>query len=191
MSLSKLQAILESPCPFIPGSKVKDTHYLFCVPSKHNEKNLTVMEWYRIHISRCPGTMCSVHDRFWYDELYFANTETARFEWFLMFEGVVPDSCGKKWEELQGLIPDGYYIPRLVEVLSMCILFDCKNERQVNEKGINGRTSSVYGSDNKRIVDFNCDIFGGFGINQSCAFAEEPGIYLCRIFHDRTISPTN
>lgn len=151
--IEELKAILESPCPFVEGKKVKETHYLFCTPFDYKEKPLTVNLWRelyelenRIIFSWTDDNEYSTPEegKIDYQELNFSK-KTARLIWYLMFKGAIPGSFNKTFIE-QGnfLKKQGYEVPTAVEVIPMIMLIMEKNKYLTNSElnsAMNGRTA--------------------------------------------------
>jgi len=60
-----------------------------------------------------------------------------------MFEGVIPDSQNKIWEDQLKMKPDGYEIPKVVEVVPLHFLIYRKNNGQRIDEDVWGRTIDV------------------------------------------------
>lgn len=152
--VEELKAILESPCPFVEGKKVKETHYLFCMPFDYTEKPLTVNQWLEIYKHEASINFRGVDDRGhncgYYDSDYrkldFSKTTTANYVWYLMFEGVIPDSKNKSFfEQVHFLKNQKYELPRAIEILSMLLLVFEKNKYLIGGSSlISGRTTDPY-----------------------------------------------
>jgi hypothetical protein len=138
---AQLQAILESPCPFIKDKKVKKTHYLYYLPADFNGEPLTIGKWQEM-FPQGSQPKFYLYMNVGYKDYGFAKTDTARFSWFLMFEGVIPGTEYKNWDEQLALKPENYDVPKLVECAPMHFLAFKKNGRRINEK-MWGRTRDV------------------------------------------------
>lgn len=166
ISITSLENILNEGCPFSPGRKVKDTHYLFCLPDDYNEAPLTINQWEIIykHESKITlrgvdvdGHPCNYSDSF-YSSLDFSKNETANFNWYLMFKGVVRGSTNKNLSEQKEMLKKrGYEIPKAVEVLPLLLLFYEKNKDLINEgRQIHGRTADEFLTNNTIAIDTEC-----------------------------------
>ncbi len=112
------EEILNSPCPFTEGKRVKDTHFAFLGLEQIDEgRPLTVVEWYSNEQLQ-PHLMRNV----WFTEQSYAKTKTLRFRWYLMLKGPVPDSLNKTFEEQKTLLPEEYVLPSTIEEFTKAIL---------------------------------------------------------------------
>ncbi len=149
LPLGQLQSILDEPCPFVAGRQVKDTHVLYCLPKQVNGKALTVMEWQAVHPEDGQPKFYSYGEKSWYREYEWAKEHVAGSDWYLTFEGVLPGSQKKKWNEQLEMVPKDYVVPNVVGVLPMHFLFFQKDGRRINES-MYGRTSDI-DSDGARV----------------------------------------
>lgn len=162
VKIEELTAILESPCPFVQGKKVKETHYLFYLPVDFNGEPLTIGKWQEMfpHGSQ-PKFYRYMNVNAWYKDYGFAKMDTARFSWFLMFEGVIPGTESKTWDEQLALKSENYDVPKLIEVTPMHFLVHKKNDGQRINENIWGRTCDVDSDgDHVRAGNFDGDGFG-------------------------------
>lgn len=141
VTLSCLKKVLESPCPFILGKLVKETHYLYYLPLEFRGAPLTIMRWWELFPYE--GEPCFYTDT-WYKDEDFATIDTARLQWFLMFKGVMPGSESHTREEQLLLKPDKYTVPKAVECVPMHFLSFIKNGGQRINSNIFGRTQDIY-----------------------------------------------
>jgi hypothetical protein len=140
----QLQSILESPCPFIKGKKVKETHYLYRLPVDFNGEPLTIGKRQEMFPQGSqPKFYRYMNVDAWYKDYGFAKTDTARFSWFLMFEGEIPGTESKNWDEQLALKPDNYDVPKLVECAPMHFLAYKNNDGQWINENMWGRTCDV------------------------------------------------
>ena len=181
--IDELKSILDGPCPFVNGKTVKETHYLFYLPADIKGAPLTVKQWQEMFPDdEQPCFYSYMEDDAWYNDFAFAKTDTARFSWFLMFEGVIPGSESKNWEEQIAMKSDGYEVPKLVECTPMHFLAYKKNDGQRINENMWGRTCDVdSGGDHVDAGDFDSD---GFGIDSHCDSVRlsSLGLFLFRKF---------
>jgi len=148
VSIEKLREILESQCPFVEGRQVKDTHYLMYLPKEFNGEPLTVMKWKQIHP---PGEkQPCFYEQDWYQEYDWAKKAVAEKGWYLAFIGLLPKLFCKSWSEQLALLPENYYVPKIIEALSLHFLAFRKNAIRINENAW-GRTADL-DSDGGRVV---------------------------------------
>lgn len=162
-SFHPLETILNSSCPFVLGKKVKETHYLFCLPNDYNGQPLTINQWEIIYkheknlairstdvqgITRNYSDSC-------YQSLDFSKKEKARFDWYLMFKGIIPGSTKKTFSEQKEMLKKiGYEIPKAIEVLPMFLLAHEKNKKLFTSGyQIHGRTADKYSANNNIAIN--------------------------------------
>ncbi|MDD3711457.1 MAG: hypothetical protein PHP37_02565, partial [Patescibacteria group bacterium] len=153
--LPNLIKILESDCPFTIGKKVKETHYLFCLPDNWNGQPLTIKKWQEIY----PKTANSkvffrdrmVEDYIWLTSHPCTNSDVARYKWYLMFEGLPEDSFNKDYSQQMADKINGYEVPEVIECVPMHFLIYEKNNYFINDGyedvfgcGVYGRTSTIH-----------------------------------------------
>ena len=61
------------------------------------------------------------------------DTCVTRYEWLLMYKGVIPNSSNKSFSEQLALKPKGYEVPKLIESTAMHFLLFKKNKLRVDE----------------------------------------------------------
>ncbi len=161
ISFTELSKILEENCPFVKDKKIKETHYLFCLPDNFNGESLTVKKWKEIYPTT-KNSKAFFHDKMTEDYEWQTNhksiiTDVARYKWYLMFEGLPKNFFEKNFiEQINDKIP-GYGIPKLVECVPIHFLIYEKNGYFINSGyetlygcGTYGRTASIhYFSDNE------------------------------------------
>lgn len=154
MPIEMLENILNKDCPFIKGKKVKETHFLFFLPNNFNGLPLTINQWLEIYKYEVKVKFRGINDyerpcdyqESGYQRLDFSKTLTAGHKWYLMFEGIIPDSKNKGFgEQIAFLRKQEYELPRAIEVLSMLLLILEKNKYLIGESSlISGRTADQY-----------------------------------------------
>jgi hypothetical protein len=139
--LSNLKKILDADCPFTFGKKIKETHFLFCLPPEIDGRYFNLRNWYALyaatkqpHFSNDgPGK-----DPWWFKE-HFSIIRSGDCSWFLMYKGVVPikEPSGLTFKNtLEGAIlnlPDYYKLPHANECAAMHFLTFIKNDERNNE----------------------------------------------------------
>jgi len=182
LSRFNLREVLDGPCPFVVGKTVKETHYFFYLPPNFDGKPLTLKTWQRIFPET--GEFCFsayMDSGAWFRDYDFAKEGLARWSWYLMFEGVVPGSGSKTWEEQLAFKPQGYEIPSLVECVPLYLLTACKNGSLRRPFGY-GRTDDF--TDFTRVeVGFSTK---NLDVNQSPPIQVSPsiGLFLFRKLYD-------
>ncbi len=120
---SDIEAIMNSPCPYWPGQKVKDTHILVLIPQTVNGKPLTL---------RSLGDLVKAHDQpyktqyryFWPEALKeYGDTPAGPSRWMLMTKDVIPGSRGKSPIEQQKLMSKENREPKMLEA-AVCIFME-------------------------------------------------------------------
>lgn len=151
---------LEKQCPFSRNrKKVRDTHFLFVLPSVFSDESLTVKTWQKIFpVNKYP---CFSEQNYFHNgsflELYpFAFSEIARYNFFLMYKGMIPNSGDKIWSEQKEIIPLTYEVPKLVEVVPLFFLSWLKDKNNYFMAEKFGRISdSLKDGNYLRVGSFN------------------------------------
>lgn len=114
---------LNSPCPFIKGKKVKETHFAFMGLQSAGERAFTIVGLHRLFPFRGqPRFHFEPIPPYMRDER-FSVTETCRLGWYLMLLDGVPRSEGKPYEKQCSLLPPEYEVPKAVEEVMKRLLF--------------------------------------------------------------------
>lgn len=117
--------ILASPCPFIPGKRVEETHMLVLIPQTLNGTVLTIKRF---------GELISgldlIQGKVGFDprNLYFGyeNTPFEKSHWVLMVKNVVSETCPYDFEGAMQVIAQkapNYQAPSLSEAI-VCIFME-------------------------------------------------------------------
>lgn len=120
ISNNQLKKILNEPCPFVAKKSVAETHFLFYLPHSLGKKRFTVNGWNKFLVRKRESRIYS--NKTWYLDENFVKDITPRYHWYLIFRGIIPDSCNKTWEEQLKMIPETHEVPFACETLSMYIL---------------------------------------------------------------------
>lgn len=118
-----LRKILESDCPFVKGKKVKDTHYLYCLPKEIGGGPITALIWDKIYLGE-EEISFKHHEGSQYKNV---EKDVTRYQWFLMFEGIIPNTVEKSWQQQLKEKPEEYEVPKVVESVPLPILIFKKN----------------------------------------------------------------
>ncbi len=115
-----IQEILEAPCPFFEGKKVKDTHVLTLIP-----KGITIEKLQTLTSKAKEGhrTKFRADEVVWED---YKNVSVPETRWILATTNVIPGSQGKSWEEQEEMAKpykdQGYEIASVVDLLMSIVL---------------------------------------------------------------------
>ena len=159
--MTDLKAILNQDCPFVPGKKVSETHYLFCLPNNFSAKNLSALRtnWSsssenQIKFSLYPDVVKRSATRCEAPDSFKINNFNAQSNWYLAFKGFVPGYEEKTWsQQVEGIYYNRdfenpkfiYEIPKAIEVIPMFFMVYVKNGKIIESCGY-GRTSDQYNS---------------------------------------------
>ena len=99
---SNIEAILDAPCPFWPGKKVRETHLLVYKPETVNGKPLSLDSLGELVKKPLQGN-ATKYDSFYTGE-YRSNTPSDKAYWFLMTRDVIPESRNKSYADQQKLV---------------------------------------------------------------------------------------
>jgi hypothetical protein len=123
--LKGLKNVLDEPCPFVKGQKVKDTHFLYYLPSfDYSEIDSFLDEYFKMVPRFWNGDPCGDSRYFdnaskWHRKNAPAGYNQPRGNWFLCFLGVLPKAKGKKFLEQWRMVPPDYQVPFASEVYPM------------------------------------------------------------------------
>jgi len=153
--------LLESPCPFITGKRIKETHYLMFIPRKINTEHLNIKKWKQIHLTNQKGNYLFDNNEFNFTYKFDGiNTEAvAEKKWYLAFKGILPGSENKTWFEQKAMLPENYYLPKIIELIPMHFITFEKSIPPIEIKGWCGRTAdtvSDYSGNQVALSLFDC-----------------------------------
>ncbi|MCX6809708.1 MAG: hypothetical protein NTZ65_03110 [Candidatus Berkelbacteria bacterium] len=135
------EAMLDSECEKVPGKSVAEACFAFLGLDKYNgviigaqsEKldgteahgSLTIMGWQKIHPAGGQPCFYIYGTDCWYPNEDFATkpTSVCEFRWYLALKEVVPGSPSTSWENMQGMVPDEYFVPSPVMELTKDFLY--------------------------------------------------------------------
>ena len=126
------ESVLEAPCPFVKGKKIKETHFAFLGLYEISNKPLNVMKWHEI--SPFTGKN-ELKEHPWYEDQDFARVKTCWFHWYLTLIESVPGSTEKTHQEQLEMLPFEYRGPFVIEELTKNILY-----RRINKVYPNSNT---------------------------------------------------
>lgn len=122
--------VLTSPCPFVKGKLVKDTHFAFLGISKFSGEPLTVAKWLEIH-PKTGQPRFYFADNPWHTGQPHTDKATLELCWYLLLKDIVPDSTDKTPEEQVTMLPTAIYeVPiTIAEVTKDILVFRKTGER--------------------------------------------------------------
>ncbi|MBI4029051.1 MAG: hypothetical protein HY376_01675 [Candidatus Blackburnbacteria bacterium] len=121
--------ILNAPCQFIEGKRVKDTHFAFLGLSGVGSEPLTIMKLHELHPPKRQPRFYVPATEAWYNEQVFATQATCRVRWYLMLAQAVPGSTRKSYQDQKAMLPPEYEVPLVVERATMNLLYYRKFDR--------------------------------------------------------------
>lgn len=124
--------ILNSPCPFIKGKAIRETHVAFLGLNQYMGKLLTIRKWQEIHPVTGQPRFYSYPQDCWYKDEKFANELACTFRWYLMPLEIVPKSEYKTYPDQVAMLPTEYEVPFAVEEVTKDLLYHRKNGTFVN-----------------------------------------------------------
>lgn len=124
--------ILNAPCPFVKGKKVKETHFAFLGLDSFKGKPLTILTWQELHPASKQPKFYSYAPDCWYAREGFATGKISDFRWYLMLKEIVPGSTEKIYQEQIKMLPDEYEVPFAIEEVTKEILYFKKNGAYLN-----------------------------------------------------------
>lgn len=124
--------VLNAPCPFVKGKKVKETHFAFLGLNSFKGKPLTILKWQELHPASKQPQFYSYAPDCWYGKEEFVAKKTSDFRWHLMSKEIVPDSTNKTYQEQTKMLPNEYEVPFAVEEVAKEILYFKKNGVYLN-----------------------------------------------------------
>lgn len=115
-------SILDEKCRFYPDKLVRDTHCLFL------GVDISCYGW---EDYLCKRGVTGRYDKplivsSSYSLGMTAHLQNCHYAWYLMLEGAVPSSAGKTLEEQLALLPHGYRLPSMMEMLTHRALYFAK-----------------------------------------------------------------
>ncbi|HDQ15891.1 MAG TPA: hypothetical protein ENN45_02415 [Bacteroidetes bacterium] len=145
MPFDQFKAILDSPCPFESGKrvKVKDTHFFFWMPEPK-----TLLEWQEMHPESEQPKFFD-YDESWYNDENFAKNTKTRFNCYLIYKCVVPGSINKSYQDQQAMLPSEYEPCLACEFAPVHLLYCQKTNEYLNDD-IGGRCQDT-DSDGARV----------------------------------------
>lgn len=163
--------VLNAPCPFVKGKKIKETHFAFLGLSSFKSKPLTILKWQEIHPASKQPQFLSYAPDCWYSKEKFATKKTSDFRWYLKLKEIIPFSTNKTRQEQTKMLPDEYGVPFAVEEVAKEILYFKKNgvylnlNRYVRCQDLDSHGARVtVGGFSCRGLDVDIDVYGDDGL---------------------------
>ena len=178
--------VLNSPCPFVSGERVKDTHFAFLGLDKLNGSPLTILKLQELHPETGQPKFNSYAPSAWYSNEKFAKEVTPKLRWYLMPQSIVSNTTDRDYATQKGKLPAEYEVPFGIEEVAKSLLFYRKNGVYLNPK-VYGRVECVTS------LGFRVSVGGfdgggldvdGWGVDANCAF----GLAASRKFPSRTLN---
>ncbi len=120
-----IHTILESPCPFWPGKKIKETHLLTLIPATINGAPLTLNKLEELIQNPQQGHKAEY--RYYNRDIKneHGTTPVNQAYWVLMSRDVIPESRRKSYADQQQLVAQHphYQVPQAIEA-AVCILME-------------------------------------------------------------------
>jgi hypothetical protein len=113
--------VLNSPCPFFNGQRIRDTHFAFLGLSQLHGKPLTILHWHEITNGNPLVTFMAEDLKL--KESHFVRAQTCDLRWYLSLREPVPFSGGKTWEGQEALLPPEYEVPSAVCEITKIVLY--------------------------------------------------------------------
>lgn len=125
--------ILNAPCPFVRGMRIKDTHFAFLGLNHLNGEPLTILKFHKLHPEAGEPRLFYYTDKtMWYGTHKFATEVTCGLRWYLMLNETIPDSGDKTYAKQMIMLPPEYEIPFACEYVAHHILYCRKNGIYLN-----------------------------------------------------------
>ncbi len=124
--------ILNSPCPFIRGKSIRETHFAFLGLNNIKGKPLPILKWQELHPQSGQPRFWSYAPDNWYAKEKFANEPTCGFRWYLMLIEIVPNSTDKTYQEQVAMLTADYEVPLAIEEVTKDLLYYRKNGIYLN-----------------------------------------------------------
>lgn len=142
-----IDQILNAPCPFWPGKKIKDTHILVLIPKTINNQplSLNVLD----NLARNPKMGSATELNFSHDKrrVEIGNCASGDTQWALMTKDIVPKSTDKMFQDQVNKLykyTKDYTFPEAYEAAACILLhFLSTGERLFSKKYIRCRTKSA------------------------------------------------
>ena len=174
------EGILNSPCHFVKGKRVLDTHFGFLGISALNGAPLTVAKLLEL----CPANLTDRGQ----PKFYFNNdpwnvgqphtdVATMQLRWYLLLKDIVPDSTYKTPEDQVAMLPPEYEVPTTIAETSKDILVWKKTGERPNGSRWAACTERTVKTDKVSAGDVSCvGHFDGRGLDVNDWFGGRSGV---------------
>jgi hypothetical protein len=122
---ANIDEILNSPCHYWPGKKVRETHLLFYVPSQVNGKPLTLNTLETLIQNPKGGGHATKYRYYYVKDQHESKGTTAH--WALMTRDVVPGSRNKTYKDQCALVKGGDEPPHLLDAATGILMHHAKS----------------------------------------------------------------
>lgn len=156
------QDILNSPCPFVRGKTVRETHFARLGLDKVNGVPLTTLEWQKLHPASGEPRFHSYAPSAWYSEQKFAKEPTCMFRWYLDLQDIIPGSESQTWKQQLTLVPAEYEVASVIRNISKDLQVYQKQGSYPNPNRY-GRCTDTTSNGDRVSVGFG--VLGGLTIN--------------------------
>ncbi|MDD5396111.1 MAG: hypothetical protein PHV78_02575 [Patescibacteria group bacterium] len=126
------ETVLNSPCPFVPGKTIRETHIAFLELDRINGTPLTIMKWQQLQPAPGQPRFYKYSSEAWYSNQRFAVRTTGKLRWRLMPLEIVPNSEDKTFADQQSMLPTNYEVPPAVTEVTKAMLYFKKSGQYVN-----------------------------------------------------------
>ncbi len=166
ISLEELSSLLDEKCFFEPWKKVRDTHYLFLLPTYAHKDQMSIKTWLALHKTGSnPGFI--KYEKAWYEGESFVKKKPSH-SWHLMYKGAIPNSFMKSWKRQKSLLGSEYYTPLACEVIALHFLSCVKSGEIITPQNVQGRVADIdkdgdhicmgrFGKEGKLVIDHDWD----------------------------------
>lgn len=114
--------VLNSPCPFIKGKPIKETHFAFLGFESIDGKSLTILRWNEMHPRpHLPRFYQDIRPS--YRKEAFAKKETCYLRWYLMPLVTIQESLDKNYKDQLKIVPKNYEVATAIEEVTKNILY--------------------------------------------------------------------
>lgn len=144
--LKELEEIMNSPCPFFPEQKVKETHFLMFIPGRINKKgkrlSIRILQKF-FPKNQTPRFWNYLADNLADNNQPYADEKIEKNTWVLVLKEVIPHSRQETYAEQLTMLPSGYIIPTAVVITTFLFSIYQKSKGEKIMEFDFGRTNSL------------------------------------------------
>jgi hypothetical protein len=119
---TRIESVLEGPCPFHDGRKVKDTHLLVLVPATVDGRPFTLDLLQTLITEPKNGGYASEYGTYWpLAKQEIGPRPAFHSQWVLMTKEVVPGTGEKCWDDQEETLGNSHIAPTVLQAAT-CIL---------------------------------------------------------------------